>query len=281
MLFEHDVYFQSIARGLAYASGAAKIKAQYEYLRALRYELRMLRGCDQVQVCTRENGAYLESFLREMRGRVRDGLRAGIDTARYEFRACGREPFTMLFLGGFRHDPNRVALEWFVEGVLPRITARRPEARLILVGADAPQRHPYAGRAPAIEIRGFVEDVREPLGRYAVFICPIRNGSGVRVKLLEAFASGIPVVSTRLGAEGLAREDGEFCLLADDPAAFADKVLDVFENPAGAAERAVRARGEVQAHWDVATITARLAESYREAVTAKRADALSSAGDLR
>ena len=73
-----------------------------------------------------------------------------------------------------------------------------------------------------IELRGFVEDVREPLGRYAVFVCPILSGSGMRVKLLEAFAAGIPVVSTPLGAEGLARseeagKDSEICALAEDP----------------------------------------------------------------
>ena len=270
MLFEHDIYFQSIARGLGHMRGPlGKIKARFEYLRALRYELAVLRRCDRIQVCTRENLEYLASFLPEIHGRLREGLRAGIDTARYEFKPCGREPLTMLFLGSFRHGPNRVALDWFVGEVLPRIVARRPEARLVVVGSDAPPRPPYADRAPGIEIRGFVEDIREPLARYAVFVCPVLSGSGVRVKLLEAFSSGIPVVSTRIGAEGLARKDTEFCLLADQAAAFAEKVLEVFESPHGAAEMAGRARAEVVANWDMAVITARLVESYWEAVREK------------
>ena len=270
ILFEHDIYFQSVARGLDFMPGAlARAKARYEYLRALRYELRMLPRCDRVQVCTRENGDYLAGFLPRMPSRLDTGLRAGIDTARYRFSPCGREPFTMLFLGGFRHPPNVVALDWFVARVLPLIVARRPQARLIVVGSDAPARHPYADRAPAIEIRGFVEEIREPLGRYAVFVCPVLTGSGVRVKLLEAFAAGIPVVSTRVGAEGLARKDGEFCLLADRPEAFAEAVLQVFENPQIAAEMAARARAEVETNWDMAVITARLAESYRQAVRDK------------
>ncbi len=273
ILFEHDIYFQSIARGLDYMSGTlARIKARYEYLRALRYELAMLPRCDRVQVCTRENAEYLAGFLPRkspLRTRLREGLRAGIDTARYDFSPGGREPFTMLFLGSFRHPPNTVALDWFAKQVLPHIVARRPEARLIVVGSDAPARHPYADRAPAIEICGFVEDIREPLGRYAVFVCPVRNGSGVRVKLLEAFSSGIPVVSTRIGAEGLARQDGEFCLLADDPESFAEKVLQVFDNSQMAAAMAARARVEVEANWDMAAITARLVEHYREAVREK------------
>jgi GT2 family glycosyltransferase/glycosyltransferase involved in cell wall biosynthesis len=273
VLFEHDIYFQSIARGLDYMHGAlARIKARYEYLRALRYELDMLPRCDQVQVCTRENAEYLASFLPRkspLRTRLREGLRAGIDTARYDFSPGGREPFTMLFLGSFRHPPNTVALDWFVNQVLPHIVARRPEARLIVVGSDAPARHPYADHAPVIEICGFVEDIRKPLARYAVFVCPVRNGSGVRVKLLEAFASGIPVVSTPIGAEGLARQDGEFCLLADDPQSFAEKVLRVFDNSQMAAAMAARARAEVETNWDMAAITARLVESYREAVREK------------
>jgi GT2 family glycosyltransferase/glycosyltransferase involved in cell wall biosynthesis len=271
MLFEHDIYFQSIARGLPYMRGLlARLKARFEYLRALRYELEMLRRCDQIQVCTAENREYLASLAPEIAGRLREGLRAGIDTSRYEFRPCGREPFTMLFLGSFRHDPNRVALDWLVEEVLPRIVERRPEARLVVVGSDAPARHPYAGRSPAIEIRGFVEDIREPLSRYAVFVCPVRSGSGVRVKLLEAYAAGIPVVSTRVGAEGLARQDGEFCRLANDAAAFAAKVLEVLDDPPGGASMAARARAEVVANWDMAALTARLVESYRQTVADKR-----------
>ena len=183
----------------------------------------------------------------------------------------------MLFVGGFRHEPNRVALDWFVREVLPLILGRCPQARLVIAGSDPPPAHTYAEHAARIDVLGYVEDVRVPLGRCAVFVCPILSGSGVRVKLLEAFAAGIPVVSTRLGAEGLARTDGEFCALADEPAAFADRAVHLLENPDGAAEMAARARTEVESHWDSAAITRKLVEGYREMVTAKRA-ATSSSG---
>ncbi len=272
-LFEHDVYFQSIARGLPHMLGAlAKVKARLEYLRALRYELRMLPRFDQVQTCTRENLDYLASFLPDLKPRMRDGLRAGIDTSRYQFRTEGREPCTMLFLGSFRHDPNRAALDWFVKRALPHIALRRPEARLVIVGSDPPPAHAYADYP--VELAGYVEDIREPLGRYAVFVCPILSGSGVRVKLLEAFSAGIPVVSTSVGAEGLATRDGPVCRLADDPEAFARAVLDLFEAPEDAAAMARRARAEVEANWDMAAITRRLLASYREALAAKRKTAV-------
>jgi glycosyltransferase involved in cell wall biosynthesis len=115
-----------------------------------------------------------------------------------------------------------------------------------------------------------VEDVQPLFSSCALFICPIRSGSGVRVKLLEAFASGIPVVSTTLGAEGLARVDGEFCALSDDPAGFAAKAVQLLEDEQAARAMAARARGEVVENWDMAAITRKLVGKYEELLLAKR-----------
>ena len=270
-LFEHDVYFQSIGRGLGHMIGpVAELKARIEYLRALRYELGVLPGFDQVQVCTPANRDYLLGFRPELAPRMAAGLRAGIDTRRYDFRPRGREPLTMLFLGSWRHDPNRVAVDWFVRHVLPLILAREPGAKLVIAGSDPPPEHTYADHASHMQMLGYVEDVRDVLARYAVFVCPILSGSGVRVKLLEAFAAGIPVVSTKVGAEGLAVEDGDFCALADDPAGFADRVVALLRDPERAAVMAERARVEVVAEWDMAAITRKLVDGYYALVKEKR-----------
>ena len=271
VLFEHDIYFQSIGRGLGHMARALdEVKARIEYLRALRYELGILAAFDEVQVCTPANRDYLLSFRPGLAHKMLAGLRAGIDTAHYEFRPGGREPLTMLFVGSFRHDPNRVAVDWFVRRVLPLIVSRQPEAKLVIAGSDPPPAHAYADYANHLDMLGYVEDVRQPFARYSVFVCPILSGSGVRVKLLEAFAAGIPVVSTRVGAEGLATQDGEFCSLADDPVLFAERVLELLEEPEAAAEMATRARAEVVANWDMAAITRKLVDSYRDAVAEKR-----------
>jgi glycosyltransferase involved in cell wall biosynthesis len=270
-LFEHDVYFQSVARGVGHITGMVDaLKARIEYLRALRYELRTLPLCDHVQVCTPANRDYLLSFRPDLAPKLRPGLRAGIDASRYQFRNCGREPLTMLFVGSFRHDPNRVAMDWFVSEVLPRVLARQPDARLVVAGSDPPPEHAYSDFAGHLELLGYVDDVREPLARYAVFVCPILSGSGVRVKLLEAFAAGIPVVSTVVGAEGLARNDGEFCALSDDPSGFAERVVALFEDPQAAAAMASRARAEVEVNWDMGAITRKLVNEYHGLVKAKR-----------
>jgi GT2 family glycosyltransferase len=268
-LFEHDVYFQSIARALPFMrSPIDRLKASFEYLRAIRFELGLLPRCDHIQVCTAENRRYLESFLPKLAPRIEAGLRAGINVNEYPWPGGPRQPRTILFLGSFRHTPNVVALSWFTGEVLPRILERLPDARILVAGSDPPPRHSFPEKA--IELLGFVEDIQPLFSSCAIFICPIRSGSGVRVKLLEAFASGIPVVSTYIGAEGLARKDGEFCSLTDDSAAFADKVIQLLEDQPRAAEMAARARAEVEANWDMAAITEKLVARYRQLARDKR-----------
>lgn len=269
-LFEHDVYFQSVGRAIRRVqSGSLKRKYLFEYLRALRFERRALRGFDVVQACTKANREYLESFAWDSPP-IEEGYRAGIDVARYAFHQDGREPDTMLFVGNFRHPPNQSALEWFVREVFPRVRECRPKARLVAVGAQAPEGFRESLERPGVDLLGAVEDIREPLARYAVFLAPILSGSGVRVKLLEAFAAGIPVVSTSLGAEGLTDKSEEIAWIADDAEGFAAGVLRLLEEPKVAAETAARARKEVEERWDMARITRALEGRYRELVREKR-----------
>jgi GT2 family glycosyltransferase/glycosyltransferase involved in cell wall biosynthesis len=267
-LFEHDVYFQSVARNAAWMKGLARWKARIEYLRALRYELRLLRRCDQVQVCTRQNREYLLEFEPGLASRVRAGLRASINTTRYAFPGGPRQSNTLLFIGSSRHEPNRIAIEWFVAKVFPAVVCACPGVRLFLAGFT-PESNPDLAVSPQIEMLGTVEDVRPLLEACSVFICPVLSGSGVRVKLLEAFSAGIPVVSTHIGAEGLAAVDGEICALADSPEQFAQRTIEMLRNPAPAEHMAVRARTEMETNWDSAQVTARLYASYRELLVSK------------
>ncbi len=282
-LFEHDVYFQSVASGLRTVSNPAeKLLHGYEYLRALRFELGALRRFDGVQTCTTENRRYLESFLggsangagrdRDTRNGVpliRDDLRAAIDLARYEYNEEGRRPDTLLFIGSFQHPPNRQALAYFIERVLPAVRAARPAARLLVAGAHAPPNFAATMSAPGVEFLGRVEDIRELYARCAVFVCPILSGSGIRVKLLEAFAAGIPTVSTALGAEGLATESGEIVELAETPESFAAATLSLLDDPDRARAMAGRARREVEQNWSAEQRTAKLEQHYREVLRRK------------
>lgn len=271
ILFEHDVYFQSVGRQLENMPGSKRVQAGFEYLRALRYELGLLPKLDRIQVCSEANQRYLLDYLPELKGRIDPDYRAGIDTRRYPYQLEGRTANMMLFLGSFRHLPNQEALMWFVRNVLPLILAQIPGAKLVVAGSDPPPRHSLPSYGDAIEMRGFVPDVRQPLSECAVFVCPILSGSGMRVKLLEAFAAGIPVVSTSIGAEGLAAVDGEFAAIADDPRGFADRVVTLLQDRELANRIAERARDLVVKTRDMRSITSRLVEGYLASVAQKRA----------
>ncbi len=261
MLFEHDIFFQSLWRGMK----ASKFTAigVLEYIRMLRYELRLLKRVTRVQVCSEENARYLLEFLPELRGRIDPDLRAIVDTKKYRFVTTGRERNSILFVGSFRHSPNMDALNWFSKQVFPRVAALRPEATLVVIGSDAPDSLNYLNNDPNIRLIGFVPEIREPLEQCGVFVCPILSGSGVRVKLLEAFASGIPVVSTTMGAEGLASRTGEVCELADSPEDFARSVVKLLDDEAYAVALAERARRMVEGNNDALSVTARLEAVYK------------------
>jgi GT2 family glycosyltransferase/glycosyltransferase involved in cell wall biosynthesis len=271
ILFEHDIYFQSVQSRIPTLHGNARARGYFEYLRALRFELRLLRRVDRVQVCTPDNRDFLLSFLPRLRDRIDCDVRAGMDLSRFDLRLDGRQPHTMLFLGSFRHKPNAEALDWFLDGVMPRVLARCPSARLRVIGSEPPPPGTLPDFNGAVELQGFVADLAAPLAQSAVFVCPILSGSGVRMKLQESFAAGIPSVSTTLGAEGLGSEDGRYCRLADTHEQFAQAILDMFERPNEAAEMARRAHAFIEESRGLVAMTQRLLATYRRALSAKRA----------
>jgi glycosyltransferase involved in cell wall biosynthesis len=138
---------------------------------------------------------------------------------------------SVLFVGGFDHAPNRDAAGWLCSAVMPAVWARRPEATVWLVGRDpTPVVRALAG--PRVVVTGEVPSVERYIRAATVFAAPLREGGGVRIKLLEALATGAAVVTTSLGARGLGAEAGEHLLVADDAAGLAAAIVDVLEDDA-------------------------------------------------
>lgn len=143
----------------------------------------------------------------------------------------GGGPPRLAFLGNVAHPPNLDGIAFFVEEVLPILRKLHPEAILDVLGPSAtPElRARYASRARFL---GYVPDLAQALADYDVLVAPIRFGSGTRVKLIDAMACRIPIVTTAAGAEGLPVVDGEHLLLASGAADFAEKVLRIKRDPA-------------------------------------------------
>jgi glycosyltransferase involved in cell wall biosynthesis len=164
----------------------------------------------------------------------------------------------VLFIGGMDWFPNRDAVEFFARAVLPALSARVPAARFVVVGRPPPDA--LRGRLEAAGVRfvGRVDDIRPFVGAAAVSVIPLRIGSGVRWKILEAAALGKAMVSTRLGAEGLHFTDGTEITLADEPAAIAAAVADLLERPGARRAMGAAARRRVEEEYSLDALRASL-----------------------
>ncbi|HUK17622.1 MAG TPA: glycosyltransferase family 4 protein [Bryobacteraceae bacterium] len=136
----------------------------------------------------------------------------------------------VVFSGNMEYHPNRGAVRFFHREVWPRLRERWPGLVWRLVGKNAEAVSRFTSSDPRIDVRNHVEDAVAELARARVAVVPVLAGSGTRVKILEAWAAGLPVVSTTLGAEGLPAKHGEHLLLADGAAPFADAVSRLLES---------------------------------------------------
>lgn len=125
----------------------------------------------------------------------------------------------ILFVGGMHWPPNADGVTWFVKEVLPLVTAERPQSRFIAVGKQPPVAIKAMGRQ--VLATGFVENPDSYWANARVFVVPLRAGGGMRVKILDAWARGIPIVSTTIGAEGITYQPGKDILIADTAKDFA------------------------------------------------------------
>jgi len=195
-----------------------------------RYEFDIYADADKVLTLTPEGRDELLA--------VRPGLDIsvvphGVDVE--GFRPAASKPEgkpTVMFLGNFPHDPNRDAMVVFAREAWPLVRKEVPDARFLVVGrGPTPDMLELARRDPTIEITGQVDDVMPYFLESDVFVCPVRMGGGFRGKVLEAMAAGVPVVSTRLGAEGLPASDGENILLAEGAADLARQTVRLLSEP--------------------------------------------------
>lgn len=176
-----------------------------------------------------------------------------------------REP-TLLFIGDFGYDPNREAGERLALAILPRIRQQVPEPRLLLAGKRAERLSRAARLQPGVECLGFVEDLDQLYARVRVVCCPLRNGGGTRVKLIEGATYGRPLVATTVGAEGLEFTDGAEILVRDDDAGFAEACVHLLRNDALCKRLGAAARDKAGRIYDARRIEAQIAGLLRGAM---------------
>ena len=267
ILVEHDVSFVSIARSRDAASRPiAKLGLWLEWMRMLRYEIAAVERADLVITMSDHDRAVLGRYVDV--GHVVT-IPNGVDCTHFACATEGREPDTVLFVGFFRHEPNVEAVRYFCREVLPRLQRAQP-VRFRIVGAYPPEVVRRLGDLPGVEVTGQVDEIGPCYRTAAVFVAPVLQGSGTRLKILEAMASGCPVVSTTIGAEGLGAVHEREILLADTPDDMAAAIARLMREPELAMRLAQAARAFVVAHYDWDGIAARLLAAYRTALAPRR-----------
>lgn len=221
-----------------------------------RWEREAVRATRAVLATSEEDAAVFE----------REGahevvvVQNGVDTGQIAYRppASGA---TVLYVGHFGYRPNVHAALELVREVLPRVRARQPEARAALVGRDmGPELRGLAG--PAVEAVGAVAEVAPHLYTSRVTVIPLRAGSGTRLKILEAMAAGVPVVSTSFGATGVQARHGEEILIADTPAELAEAAAAVIADDDLARRLSRQGRALVERQYDWPIVTSPLVDLY-------------------
>lgn len=254
VIFEHNVEF--VLRKRMWATETHPIKkwifaAEWQKTRAV--ESQVCRSFDHVLTVSDEDTNLIRQ---EFKVDHISSVRTGVDTEFFTPQDVQPRPGQLVFVGSMDWYPNEDGMLWFLREALPPIRARRPDARLTIVGkSPTPRFREAVPTDGSVELTGRVEDVRPYVAEAEVVIVPLRVGGGTRIKIPEAMAMGKPIVSTTLGAEGLPLIPGREIMLEDDPEFFARAVLDLLADPAkrksiafAARDKAVREYG-----WDQVT----------------------------
>ena len=228
VLFEHNVEYLIWKRLSALERNPIKkLLFEIEWRKLRDKEAELCGRADLTIAVSEEDRARLANMAP---GAKTGSIPTGVDTT--YFAPAGRPtiPSRLVFSGSMDWHPNEDAVIYFGESILPKIRAQVPDTSFAIVGRNPTQRLRDAAQRLGMIVTGTVDDVRPYLDEAAVYVVPLRVGSGTRMKIFEALGMAKPVVSTTVGAEGLALTDQKEFIAADDPDAFAAAVVYLLHN---------------------------------------------------
>lgn len=166
------------------------------------------------------------------------------------------------YVGGTTPFPNRDALDFFCDEILPRVRAARAHGPICWIGSATPEEQRTYRERYGLNLTGYVDDVRPLMGEAACHVVPLRTGGGTRLKILNAWAMGKAIVSTSVGCEGLAAVDGDNILIRNRPDEFADAVIEVLGNPQLRRDLGARGRATAERFYSWEAIGQPMLDTY-------------------
>ncbi|MEI6315275.1 MAG: glycosyltransferase [Syntrophus sp. (in: bacteria)] len=229
VLDEHNVEFDLLER-MAEREGGF-LRRSFNRIEATKFrreELSAVRNAALTLVTSDRDAELLTSHSPDLKTVV---ITNGVDCDHFVRPDGPRQPESAVFVGATHYFPNEDGVLFFLREIHKKIKKTWPSYKFTIVGGNPPPTITRF-RSDDTVITGYVDDVRPYMWGASLFVVPLRMGGGTRFKIVEAMAAGVPVVSTRLGAEGIAVTDGQELLMVDEPEAFAGAVGKVFSNPA-------------------------------------------------
>lgn len=218
-----DLYFLREGRA-ADLSGDSKMRARAEATRAR--ELAIMRAADHIVLVSPAEIPVLAGHISHDKISVFPALYSAVNDAPVGFTPRQH----LFFLGGFEHQPNVDAVKWFVSHVWPRVHAALPDVEFHIVGGQAPQEVLDLAKVSSVRHIGYVADLTPVLAGYRLSVAPLRYGAGIKGKLGASLGAGVPSVCTSIAAEGMGIVDGLHALIRDEPEAFADAVIRLYQD---------------------------------------------------
>ena len=235
----HNAVWTIVERMAENARWFLKPVLNTEAKRVKRYEGELLKTVDHVLAVTEIDRVGLEEAMQSLNG-SRNGHAApitvvpiAVDTQQLQPIQRKRGSKNIVTLGTLHYPPNADGIRWFLNQVFPLIRQHVPEATLTIIGKNPPRDflETAAQNPEAIQITGYVPDLAPYLQESALMVVPVRAGGGMRVRILEAFSYAMPVVTTTIGLEGIQGVPEKDVLVADTTTDFANRVIQLLENP--------------------------------------------------
>lgn len=225
-------------------------------------ELRLIAGCDvSVTTSDREREKLL---ARSPEARI-EVVGNGVDTEFFSNVAKSEDRRDVLFVGSMDYHANIEGVEWFAKEMWPQISAQSKGLRFVIAGRNPAPEVRALESIPGVKVTGTVEDIRPWYGSALAVVVPLRTGSGTRLKILEAMAACVPVVSTRLGAEGIEVTDGRDILFAETADEMSEAILGLERNSGRRSALVAQGRALVERSYDWRSLGAKLFEIHERA----------------
>jgi len=268
VLFEHNVEYQ-IWKRLAAIERIAPRRAllEIEWRKVRAREAAACAAADLTLAVSEADRRQLTELAPEARVAA---IPTGVDTSYFRPTGAAEIPNRIVFTGSMDWRPNEDAVVYFIESILPAIRRDVPDASFAIVGRNPSARIVEAARSGNALVSGTIDDVRPWMSEASLCVVPLRAGGGTRLKIFEALAMEKPVVSTTVGAEGLALTPGREFVAADDPEDFAHAVVSLLRDPRRRLALGAGGRRLVEERYSWAQVARQFEAQCEEVLAARR-----------